>query len=269
MRNSVISSIKEVEESDFKNIRDKIIIYIVQGGDNISIIANNFNISKNTIIWENNIKNNFIKPGQKLNILPISGLKYKIKKGDTLGRIAKKYKAAEEDIFDFNNLDSGQLIVGEYLIIPDGKKKIVKNINPSKDKSWIKNKKWVPTKRIRYTQTNYGWLTHPAPGSIRTQASHGRHRGVDMGAPIGSPILAAASGVVTKSYAGGWGGGYGNYIKIQHPNGVVTLYAHLSKNKVWKGQKVVKGQVIGLMGSTGRSTGSHLHFEVRGAKNPF
>lgn len=90
-----------------------------------------------------------------------------------------------------------------------------------------------------------------------------------MGGPVGTKIYAAASGKVIKSYSGGWGGGYGNHILIQHPNGVVTMYAHLSKNLVWRGEYVKKGQLIGKMGSTGRSTGPHLHFEVRGAYNPF
>ena len=268
-QNTPIINTREKEKSDIKNTRDKIVTYIVQNGDNVSKIAKNFNISQNTIIWENNIKNGIIRPGQKLSILPVNGLKYKIKKGDTLAKIANKYQAVEEEIFDFNDLESDTLKIGELLIIPNGKKKIstTKKRSSSKSNSW-KGHYFVPTKKVRYTKTDYGWLTHPAPGSIRTQGLHGKNS-IDMGAPIGTPILAAASGTVIKSYYGGWGGGYGNHIKIQHPNGVVTLYAHLSKNKVWKGQKVVKGQVIGLMGSTGRSTGSHLHFEVRGAKNPF
>jgi murein DD-endopeptidase MepM/ murein hydrolase activator NlpD len=113
-----------------------------------------------------------------------------------------------------------------------------------------------------------GYFIHPLPGSVRTQGIHG-YNAVDFGAPVGTPILASAGGSVLVSRVGGWNGGYGNYVVIDHPNGTQTLYAHNSKNTVWQGQTVVAGQVIGYVGNTGRSTGPHLHFEIRGAKNPF
>lgn len=234
VQNSSIINTNEKKKSDITNTRDKIITYVVQEGDNIAKIASNFNVSQNTIIWENNIKvRGFIKPGQKLKILPISGLKHKIKAGDTLSKIAKKYSATEEDIFDFNDLESDKLTIGELLIIPNGTRKVTKTVsrNVSSPRNCFKNHKWAPTVRIRYTRTDFGWLTHPAPGTIRTQGLHGKNA-IDMGGPTGTPILAGASGTVTRSFYGGWGGGYGNHIKIQHPNGVATLYAHLSRNKV-------------------------------------
>jgi murein DD-endopeptidase MepM/ murein hydrolase activator NlpD len=102
----------------------------------------------------------------------------------------------------------------------------------------------------------------------KSQGIHG-YNGVDLAAPTGTQVLAAASGQVLISRFGGWNGGYGNYIVIKHSNGTQTLYAHNSANYVSVGQWVSQGDVIGLVGNTGKSTGSHLHFEVRGAKNPF
>lgn len=103
----------------------------------------------------------------------------------------------------------------------------------------------------------------------RSQGPHGPGgRGIDMAAPTGTPIVAAASGTVLLS-KGGYSGGYGEMIVIQHANGTKTLYAHMSKRATTTGAKVSQGETIGYVGSTGRSTGPHLHFEVQGAKNPF
>ena len=109
---------------------------------------------------------------------------------------------------------------------------------------------------------------HPLPSAVRTQGIHG-YNAVDLAAPFGTPIVAAASGRVIVSRSGGWNGGYGTYVVIDHPDGTQTLYAHMSRVAVWQGAQVVAGQVIGYVGSTGRSTGPHVHFEVRGAVNPF
>lgn len=111
-------------------------------------------------------------------------------------------------------------------------------------------------------------LTNPAPAGRVSQGIHGWN-GIDSAAPSGSPVLAAASGTVIISRMGGWNGGYGNYIVIDHGDGTQTLYAHLSADSVSVGQKVSRGQQIGAVGRTGKATGFHLHFEVRGAKNPF
>jgi len=114
-----------------------------------------------------------------------------------------------------------------------------------------------------------GYYGHPIPsGARRTQGLHG-YNGVDLGAPNGTPVVASAAGTVIISRQGGWNGGYGNYVVISHGNGTQTLYAHLSSNTVQTGDSVLQGQMIGYVGSTGRSTGAHLHIEVRGAKNPF
>ena len=121
------------------------------------------------------------------------------------------------------------------------------------------------SKNIQTSST--GYYANPVPGAILTQGLHG-YNSVDLGAPLGTPIYAAAEGNVITSKQGGWNGGYGSMIVISHDNGTQTLYSHQSENVVSVGQKVSKGQLIGYIGSTGRSTGNHLHFEVRGAKNP-
>ena len=116
---------------------------------------------------------------------------------------------------------------------------------------------------------NYdGYYTRPVLRAQKSQGLHG-YNGIDLASYIGAPILAAAGGEVIIARDSGWNGGYGNYIVINHPNGTQTLYGHLQSLIVYPGKYVVRGEVIGYMGSTGRSTGSHLHFEVRGAKNPF
>ena len=108
----------------------------------------------------------------------------------------------------------------------------------------------------------------PLPGSLKTQGLHG-YNALDFSAAYGTPVVASAAGDVIVVRNGGWNGGYGNYMVIRHGNGTQTLYSHTSQNIAYAGQSVVQGQVIGYVGSSGRATGPHLHFEVRGAWNPF
>lgn len=251
-----LGTIVDVEEGG--ESYDQISIYIVREGDSLSQIAKMFGVSTNTIIWANDIsRGDIIHEGQTLVILPLSGVTYTVKKDDTLRSIAKKYKGDVDEIMQFNELTEGEtLSIGQEIIIPDGEmgtpqyssnNKIVRGISgPSYD----------------------GYYISPIPGSRKSQGLHG-YNAVDFAAPYGTPILAAASGSVIINRISGWNGGYGKYVVISHPNGTQTLYAHNSRNIVPVGSYVIKGQVIGYVGSTGRSTGSHTHFEIRGAKNPF
>lgn len=273
--------------------QEKIRYYVVQKGDTVEKIARKFGLKKNTIIWVNNLNSKgFLRLNQKLVILPVDGVSYEVQKGDTLSKIAKKFGLKDAKKITKYNKIFGSLKVGQNLIIPNGvlktektrirKRNKVSKISVRKKVSqaskwiWIKttdgrrikHKAWVPTKRIRYTKRDYGYFTHPLPGSIRTQGLHGRNA-IDMSAPINTPILAAHSGTVKRAFKSGYNGGFGHYVLIDHGGGIETLYAHMNKVVVYKGQKVVKGQVIGYEGSTGRSTGPHLHFEVHGRKNPF
>lgn len=243
---------------------DQISVYVVRPGDTLSDIGRMFNVSVNTIIWANNLKGpKDIRSGQTLIILPISGIKRVVVKGDTFKSLAKTYNADATEIAQFNGLDpASPLAVGSTVIIPGGEITSTvakKPVTGSKTKS-------------PYVGGNLpilsGYYINPAPGGHITQGLHG-HNGIDLGASRGAPIVAAAGGTVIIAKNSGWNGGYGNYVVVSHTNGTQTLYAHLTNTIVSPGQTVNQGQTIGYMGSTGRSTGTHLHFEVRGATNPF
>lgn len=239
-----------------KTFTGEISVYVVRPGDTLSQIAEMFSVTSNTILWANDIKNGVIQPGQTLVILPIAGVRHVVKAGDTLSTIAKKYDADIEEIKEYNQLANGvELSVGATVVVPGGQIVAPPTVAAN------------PTKTTGAQAAATGF-SHPAPGAVRTQGIHG-YNGIDLAGSHGSPIKAAAAGEVIVSKNGGWNGGYGNYIVIKHGNGTQTLYAHLSSTQVGVGAYVSAGQVIGGMGSTGRSTGTHLHFEVRGAKNPF
>jgi LysM repeat protein len=250
---------------------DRISLYTVRDGDTYEQIARMYNVNVNTILWANDLKKGAVlKPDQVLVILPISGLKYIVKKGDTLKSIAKTYKGDADEIANFNNLNTEvALAIGDEIIIPDIEGNLtvlVETKQPTKTKKdakvFVKNDSNIPR------NDSTGFFVKPVVGGVRTQGLHG-HNGIDFAHSYGSPIIAAASGKVVVSKTGGWGGGYGNYVVLQHQNGSQTLYAHLSEVLVKVGQQVQQSEQIGKMGSTGDSTGVHLHFEVRGGKNPF
>ncbi|MBX4215506.1 peptidoglycan DD-metalloendopeptidase family protein [Candidatus Parcubacteria bacterium] len=248
----------EVNEVAFS---EEISIYVVRKGDSISSIAKMFGVTSSTIIWANDIQRGIISEGQKLVILPVSGIQYTVKEGDTVKKIADKYKADLEEMLVFNGISlETKLTAGDTLIIPDVEGNLVKQ-SPTLS---------LPTSRLRGTggPSYDGYYLRPIVGGYRSQGLHG-YNGVDLAAPLGSAVLAAAAGNVIVARSGGWNGGYGNYVVIEHENGTQTLYAHLLRLNVSAGATVARGELIGALGSTGKSTGPHLHFEVRGAKNPF
>lgn len=237
---------------------DQISIYVVREGDTLSQIAKLFGVSVNTIIWANAdiSRGDLIRKGQTLVILPVNGVQYTVKKGDTPASIAKKFNGDARDILDFNGLTSGgDLTEGMDIMVPNGEIEAPK---------YSAEPKYNAPRAQEYA----GYYMKPVNGR-KTQGIHG-YNGVDLAAPYGTPVVAAATGDVLISKSAGWNGGYGQYIVVQHQNGTQTLYAHLSKNIVWSGWHIVQGQIIGYVGSTGKSTGSHLHFEIRGGpRNPF
>lgn len=236
------------------NFNTQISTYVVRDGDTISSVSKMFNVSTNTVLWANNLNGrSILKVGQTLTILPVTGISYTVKKGDTIKGIASKYDADISDILNYNDLTlSSPLAIGDSILIPD--------VELSAGE--------IAQSQVLATNRVISGFIKPVVGGRRTQGIHG-HNGVDIAAPIGTPIVASASGTVIISRTGGWNGGYGNYVVISHPNGTQTLYGHTKENLVKVGERVSQGERIALMGSTGKSTGSHVHFEIRGAKNPF
>lgn len=239
---------------------DQISVYQVKEGDTISQIASMFEVSVNTIKWANGL-DRAIVPGDQLVILPISGIKHKVKSGGTITDIAKIYKADAKEIALFNGISiDATLTAGQEIIVP--------NVDLEVEEP----KKKAPKKSSGSTATasgNSSWMVKPVSGAYRSQGIHG-YNAVDLAAPVGTSIYAAAGGTVLIAKAdGGWNGGYGNYVVIKHANGAQTLYAHMNSVSITAGETVSQSEKIGTVGNTGKSTGAHLHFEVRGAKNPF
>lgn len=246
-------------------IRHEVETYTVQGGDTISGIATKFDVTNHTILWANGLgEDDLIKPGQTLKIPPTSGYLYSVKKGDTLASILKKYGGKEQDVLDANALPTADAIQpGQQIIIPGGeppappapvvtpRRSLLAQIftGPSSN----------PPPSTKATGAKFIW---PTPNHHINQYYRGSiHTGIDIEGDYSSPIYAAASGTVT--FAAYDRSGYGLHIVISHGNGYQTLYGHASKIFVKTGQHVSQGQTIAMVGSTGRSTGTHLHFEVR------
>lgn len=245
-----------------KKTRKEPLEYIVQPGDVVGLIADKFDISVNTILWENNLTAySLIRPGDKLIILPATGLTYKVAKGETLGAIAAKYDVAAEEILAVNNLPGdSKLSIGQSLFIPGGRKVYapvpVAKVVAYNPVQVIKDLLKPSPEAVASSK-----MLWPTVGHIITQYFSWRHGGLDIANKQGTPIYAAEDGVVIDS---GWStSGYGNKIDIDHGGGKVTRYGHAIKLIAKKGDVVKKGDIIMLMGTTGKSTGPHLHFEVR------
>lgn len=223
--------------------------YKVRSGDTISGIAKKFGLTNiSTLISVNDIGNvRQLAAGQKLKIPSIDGIIYTVKKGDSLNSITGKYKISLEQLLDVNELTSETLTAGQQLFLPGA----------AMDASSLRNAmgelfRMPISAKFRWSSP-YGYRIDPIAG-VKSF-----HTGTDMACPTGTPILAAMSGRVTTT---GINRVYGNYVIIDHGNGYQTLYAHMSKIIASKGQWVSQGTRIGLVGSTGYSTGPHLHFTV-------
>jgi lipoprotein NlpD len=251
-----------------------------------------------------------IHPGEQLIIMPIDGIAYTVKQGDTLETIAKRFGSDAIDIGDYNDVDDSTLAVGSQITIPGGESgssdvaSTVTVTTPAKTATGTKkptSKPAASAKPVASTKILQGSLascsgvipmannpdepargvgpagtcaeiayyTSPLASFIQTQNIHGWNA-VDLAAPSGTPIMAAADGEVIIAKSGGYNGGYGSYVVITHDNGSQTLYAHMSEVAATVGEEVVQGQVIGYVGMTGDATGPHVHFEIRnGIRNPF
>ena len=252
------------ETEEVPKPRDAIIKYAVKSGDTISNIASKFNISINTILWENKISGlSVIRPGDTLTILPTSGVSHTVKKNETMSSIAKQYSAEVDELLAYNKLVSDkQLQIGQKLIVPGG------SITPPTRSVRSVTSVFTSAPSVGSVSSRIGGFIWPTVSTHITQYYNWKHHALDIGSPVGLPIYASMAGNVTTA---GWGTGYGYYVIIDHGGGKRTLYAHMSKIYVEKGQEINQGVPIGAIGSTGWSTGPHLHFEIilNGAKvNP-
>lgn len=235
--------------------RQRIEEYIVQNGDTPAGIAAKFHLQLSTLLQTNNLGlRALIRPGQKLTILPVDGLTHTVQRGENISSIAKRYQVTADSILSYNRIPGERSIVaGQTLIVPGGKP--VPAPTPSRPSSGS-NVASVPRTPAVDSGTKLLW---PTVSHRINQYFTWSHHALDIHGTMGTSIYAAESGVVLESR---WGGAYGNMVLIRHDNGIVTRYGHHSKNLVAKGDRVERGEVIALMGSTGRSTGPHLHFEV-------
>ena len=267
---------------------DKIITYTVKEGETLGGIATKFDISKNTIIYANtNIKNNVLKVGQTLIILPVDGISYIVKKGDTLASIAKTFKADADDISVYNEISSDKdLKVGDTLIVPGGTV-VVKKSEPVIIKAETKVEKEQPDVQTQEKSDNTeenkpipniatgkgitGGYIWPFPsGSGRVSQRLHDDNAYDFAAPKGTPIYAIQDGSVLIADGSGYNGGYGLYVVIDFDDGAQAIFGHMSKVVAIAGETVKKGDIIGYVGSTGRSTGNHVHIGYRGGNpNPY
>lgn len=258
--------------------RNGVTRYTVQEGDLLSFIASDFGVSTQSILWANNLKNaDSISPGQVLRIPPVSGVIHTAGSRDSAASLAKKYGVDEAKIIAYNHLPKdGHIVTGTEVIVPDGRPAAVPMVPATSTASLDTKIKRVGTytaagSALAALKFNYlpdlgSFFKAPTFG-FNWGILHGRN-GVDVANTCGTPIYAAADGTVSVAAASGWNGGFGKNIKVTHPNGTETIYGHLSKLLVAVGQTIGKGDKIALMGSTGQSTGCHLHFEVHGARNP-
>ncbi len=243
--------------------RSGIIVHKVSDGETISAIATRYGVSVNTILWQNNLTaRSVIRPGAELEILPVSGVVHLVKSGESLISISKKYGIDQGLINETNSLSDGDsLKIGQALIIPGGSKITTAVSRPQyASNTQVDLKKILTGSESRGSSTGTGKMLWPTSWRVITQYYSWRHHGLDIDGDYNSPIYAADDGVVTRA---GWGTGYGNMYIVDHGNGIVTYYAHLSKLYAKLGDVVKRGDVLGMMGTTGWSTGTHLHFEVR------
>lgn len=223
--------------------------YKVRPGDTISGITRKFGLTNlSTVIAVNDIDNaRALYTGQKLRIPSMDGLICTVKQGNSLAGLSARYNVPLEDLLDVNDLDSQTIHAGQQLFIPGAK------MDSSKLHEALGDMFKIPLAVSYRISSRFGWRSDPFTG-VRSY-----HTGIDMACPQGTPIYAAMGGKVLTA---GWSNVFGNYVIINHPNGYQTLYGHMSKILARKGQPVAQGTRIGLVGTTGYSTGPHLHFTV-------
>lgn len=269
--------------------RTEVVIYVVKPGDTLFGIAEMFSLRPETILWANQLtladNPHSLRPGQELNILPVDGAYHRWSAGDGLNSVARFFQVEPEAIVSFpaNGLDPNtigdlsnpNIEAGKWLVIPDGRREFVSwsaPIIPLDNPGVAKVLGPGACESVSVGLAGAGVFVWPADNHSLSgfdYSPEANHPAIDIDGEEGQPVYAADSGVVVYSGWNNWG--YGNMVVINHGNGWQTLYAHLSAFYVACGQSVFQGNTIGAIGSTGNSTGSHLHFEMmyNGAKvNP-
>jgi murein DD-endopeptidase MepM/ murein hydrolase activator NlpD len=237
--------------------RDKVVTYTVQKGDTLSTIAKKFGISEDTIRWANDLTSDDLLVGDTLQILPVTGILHKVESGDTVYSIAKTYQTNAQQIVDFPfndfaNPETFTLVAGQLLVVPDG-------IKPESGAAPVYRQVYIAQGPVSGSSAGLSW---PLSGTI-TQFASWYHMALDIADPIGTPIVAAESGVVARVSVGTYDYGYGNNVWLDNGSGLRTHYAHMEAVNVSAGQSVTAGKtVVGWIGMTGRTTGPHVHFEV-------
>jgi len=252
---AVRSQAESAGQRELPPTRSSITEHVVEAGDTVETIAHEYGLQTQTVLQTNGLSaRGLIRIGQKLRILPVDGVIYKTKKGDNLSKIASAYKSEVEKIVEINSLaDAASLDAGMELVLPGGRLP-----PPPPAPKTASTAIYIPP--TAFEGLGSGSLLWPAGSRRITQYYSRRHFGLDIGAPTGTPIYAVSDGSIIYS---GWNsGGYGNMVIINHGGGLFTRYGHASKLLVKAGDEVKQGDTIALIGSTGRSTGPHLHFEV-------
>lgn len=272
-----------LDTSAGSEIRYEVIKYTVKRGDTVSSIAEEYGIDSSSLMWANEalMQNgpNSLSLGQVLLIPPVDGVLYKWEDGDTMEDVAERFDVTSDDILLWpgNNIDLSDPTIetGSYMMIPGGKSDAILWISPV----FASGSSGTSFGRVASCGDagpvgGGGTLLYPSPyhyilgGNPYTPS----HLAIDLYAPEGTAITAADSGVVVWASVGEWNGGYGNVVMIDHRNGFMTLYGHLSQVNVLLCQPIYAGEIVGLSGNTGNSFGAHLHFEVRlggGFVNPW
>ena len=232
--------------------RDQVITYAVVSGDTLSTVAEKFGVSIDTVKWANDLKRDSLTVDQELKIPPVTGIVHKVREGETIYSIAKRYQTDAQKIVnfpfnDFSDLETFALNIGQTLIVPDG---VMPESAPVRTVASI-----API--IAGGNGQFQWPTN----GVITQYPVWYNMALDIANNAAPGIAAADSGTVSLVEYLRYG--YGQHVIVDHGNGLQTLYGHMSEIYVKPGDRVARGQIIGRMGSTGRSTGTHLHLEVR------
>ena len=258
-------------DTSVPDISSEVEVYSVRSGDTLTGIAHRYGLTMMTIWWANHLQAaDRLHVGQKLLIPPVNGVLYKVTEGDTLASIAKRFRANPEDIISFNSLVGDTVIIGQDIMVPDGRGQPLPTPKPEPTTAPVRGggggggggssggAVGGPCVSCSFS----GSMTWPVGGGggYVSQYYWWGHPALDIAADYGTPVVAADSGVVIFS---GWrdnGGGY--QVWISHGNNIYTTYNHMSALTVSTGQEVGRGQQVGRIGMTGAATGPHLHFEV-------